>query len=357
MDNGKIRKRQPERTIMVVDDSPVSRQLLEHALSDAGYRACLAEDALQALEMLQHQAVDGFLLDIEMPGMNGIELCRQLRALPAYKMTPILFITGLEEQSSLKDAFAAGGDDFVQKPADPVVLKVRLHGLLQKMDLYNQVVQIRRNLNRYISPRTQKMVEVYSNTGTLPPPQERKLCILFCDIRGFTTLSQEIEPATMFSVLSQQLGNQVDLVYQHGGYVDKFGGDGVMAIFDGPDMVLNGCLCALDIIDSTRESITLQGRQLMPLGIGIHYGSALIGNIGSAEHLDYSVIGTAVNIAARLCGQAKPMSVIASKQVRDMVENFPRIRFTEEKQACLRGVKEPVMIYEMTGNAAPFRVA
>ena len=335
-----------KKSILVVDDDWTSRQILSQMLAHAGYRVFPAESGEQALALAQEQVMDAFLLDIKMPGMGGIELCRRLRASPAFKMTPILFVTAMDEQSNLREAFAAGCDDFITKPVNPIILEARLTGHLQKTEYFNQLERVRRNLNRYISPRTMKMVETYSATGILPPPQEHEVCIFFSDIRGFTALFQEIDPARLFSLLSQHLGAQVDRVYQRGGYIDKFGGDGVMAVFDGADKVVQCCWCALDIMGAAQDQY---GREhALQLGIGMHLGRALIGNIGSAEHLDYTVIGDAVNLAARLCGYAEPASIIVSKVVREAVGEEPGLRFSNERSVSIRGMKHPVTVYTLS---------
>ena len=92
----------------------------------------------------------------------------------------------------------------------------------------------------------------------------------------------------------------------------------------------------------------LEHEKIRQLGIGIHAGRAMIGNIGSTEHLDYSIIGTAVNIAARLCGYAQPMSIIVSKTIRDAIDHDPELRFHSEKQVPIRGLKQPITIYTLS---------
>ncbi len=105
-------------------------------------------------------------------------------------------------------------------------------------------------LDQYLSKRTREVAEVAAQTGLLPSPEQREVVILFTDIRGFTALSEEMEPDRLFSLLNAQLAMQVDLVYKFGGYVDKFGGDGLMAVFDGvKNMAVQSCLCALKIVE------------------------------------------------------------------------------------------------------------
>ena len=173
--------------------------------------------------------------------------------------------------------------------------------------------------------------------------------VCFTDIRGFTALTEEMDVRTLFPIISSALAAQVRLVYEHGGYIDKFGGDGLMAVFDGPDRVRQSCLCAIRIIE--KANVETEHRAMGQLAIGIHSGRAVIGNIGSPEHLDYSVIGTSVNLAARLCGHAEPMSIIVSKAVRDAVSGDSTFDFHSERQVTIRGLKQAVTVYGLAARA------
>jgi adenylate cyclase len=340
-------RRTRKSTVLVTDDSANTRRILALMLERAGFHVEQAESGERTLEMARSRVFNAFLLDLRMPGMGGIEVCRRLRAQHTYRMTPILIVTAVEEKDKLTEAFEAGCDDYIAKPANPVVLEARLRGHLQKLQYLNQLERLRLNLNRYVSPRTLEMVEAFTLGGTLPPPAERLMCILFSDIRGFTALSQAMEPGILFDMVSHQLGAQVRLVYQHGGYIDKFGGDGLMAVFDRDDMARAACRCALAIMDeSMRQADETTAHVLRP-SIGVHLGNALIGNIGSNEHLDYSVIGESVNLAARLCGLAEPMTILVSRAVRDAVLNDPHLRFQEEREELVRGFREVVRIFTL----------
>lgn len=281
-----------------------------------------------------------------MPGLSGIEICERIRSIDRYKITPIICITSMQEEANLEEVFASGATDFISKPANPTVLKARLKAHLQKVKHYNELELSRKYLNRYISSKTQRIVEAYSLTGLLPAPERHKVCIMFTDVRGFTSLSQQIGLETLFEGLSKNLGMQVDSVYEFGGYIDKFAGDGLMAIFEGDDMIENACRCALNIMDTTRRNQSIGEKSAFPLGIGIHHGDVLIGNIGSAEHLDYSVIGEVVNMASRLCSYAEPMHIDVSQQVVNQVQD-PQFSFDVPKYINMKGIEEPVGIYHL----------
>jgi class 3 adenylate cyclase len=334
-------------TILIVDDQATARSLLKRMLEIHGYQVLEAESGEQALELAQNSDVDGIVLDLKMPGIGGIETCRRLRSMPEHRVTPILIVTAMDEHESLAEAFEAGGDDFIAKPIEPVVLQTRLTSHLQRAGLYYQLERVRRNLNRYVSPRTQKMVEQYSETGRLPPPERLEVCVLFTDIRGFTQLAQVIEPERLFHLLSEHLAYQVDLVYRYGGFVDKYAGDGIMAVFEGRDMASRASECAMDIIANASRADMDDRQHLFAVGCGIHQGPVVIGNIGSPDHLDYSVIGESVNLAARLCGYADPMSIIASDSVKAAAQDNRRLHFSGERDVEVKGFKQPIAVFDL----------
>jgi len=337
-----------QSTVLVVDDHDLARAVLTHILESAGYAVMAAENAEQALSMAAETAPDAFIIDVEMPGINGYELCERLRGDSRYRFIPIIMMTAFDQASVLRRAFAAGCDDFFSKPLEPTVVIARLNGQLQKYEIFQQLDRMRRNLARYISPRLRRLIEQSDKPSEQLPPQEREVCILFSDIRGFTALSQTIPPALLFSTISKQLGAQVDVVYRHRGYVDKFGGDGIMAVFDGESMATDACCCALEIMRLAEETAS-SDEPPMPVGIGIHLGTVVEGNIGTGQHLDYSVIGNTVNLAARLCGYARSRDIIVSETVREAVGDDPQLRFVDPQQAHIRGLRNPIALYRLAG--------
>jgi class 3 adenylate cyclase len=337
----------PHNTVLIVDDQSTARQVLGRMLERAGYAVLEADSGERALEVAAGSAVDAVVLDVKMPGIGGIETCRALRATARHKVTPILVVTSMDEHQALADAFAAGCDDFISKPIEAPVLEARLHSHLQRAQLYYQLERVRHNLNRYLSPRTREMAERYAHSGVLPPPQRVEVCVLFTDIRGFTQLSQDMQAERLFALLSSQLAAQVELVYQHGGYVDKYAGDGIMAVFEGDDRTLRGCLCALQIVAQAYQVGVDASEQLFAVGCGMHQGPAVIGNIGSPEHLDYSVIGESINLAARLCGFADPMSIIVSENVQGTLQGDTRLCFCEPRSVAVKGFRQRVAVFEL----------
>jgi class 3 adenylate cyclase len=339
------------KRVLVVDDTGVARMLAADILVAAGIVIVEAETGEQALKQAAQHPIDAFLLDIKLPDMNGIELCRSLRAMEPYRNAPMIFVTAIDQREVLQWAIEAGADDFIQKPLHAMVLRRRLANLLQKAAYLKQVESMSLSLRRYVSPRTEEIARVYATYGKLPAPRRQNACILFSDARGFTEMSPEPEPEALFSMLSSTLAAQVAAVNRHDGYVDKFSGDGVMAVFDAGNMAAKCCACALDILDHSKRFAAQKGMAGIRLGIGIHFGPVVIGNLGSDEYLDYTVVGTTVNLAARLCGLAS-QSIVVSHAVRDAIAEASGFALASERSVVVRGFKDPITVYDLQRPAA-----
>jgi class 3 adenylate cyclase len=342
------------KAVLLADDDRTTRMVLARMLEEDGYRVEQADRGEKCLFMALEKDYDALLIDLNMPTLGGIDLCKRIRNIQRYKNVPVIVITSLDENEKLKEVFDAGATDFINKPVNQVVLHARLKSHLERVVYLREIEKIREYLNRYISAKTQRMVEAYALTGLLPSPELHDVCVMFTDVRGFTAMSQEIDLDELFEKLSRHLGMQVDIVHHFGGYIDKFGGDGLMAIFEGDDKASRACRCALEIVDSLyrvqdqESGLTLQVTGVsLPIGIGIHLGPVLIGNIGSHEHLDYSVIGETVNLASRLCGQADSMVIDVSETVMRAAGEDTTLRFAAPAEISVRGVAEPVRVYKV----------
>jgi class 3 adenylate cyclase len=308
-----------------------------------GYDVVQAESGEQTLALATALHIDIFLIAVEMPRMNGIVLCKEFREIERYREAPIILLAGESGDNALQQALNTGANDFLQKPYTQSTVRARLKIHEQRLEFSLRLERLRKLLQQYLSKRTLAAIESYQP----PAPEERDLAICFTDIRGFTAFSEGTEPARLFSLVSHLLADQVNVIHDYGGYVDKFGGDGVMAVFDGPDMVLQSCLCALNMLESASVKDYAGSEEIRRFGIGINTGLAVVGNIGSPEHLDYSAIGSTVNLAARLCGQAEATSIIVSKAVRDAVGDDPRLKFHNQRQVAIRGFKDPITVYTL----------
>ena len=337
-----------KKRILIIDDVPAIRDLFTRYLNVDGYDVVTAESGEQGLQLAAQSEFDGILLDLNMAGISGIETCRRLRALTNYKFTPILIITAADKNAILSEAFESGCDDFIIKPINQIVLRARLKAHLHRAQLYRQHKRMLDLVNRYVSPKTQGMIEQYVESGEPPRPERREVCVLFTDIRGFTELAQQLEPEELFKLLSEHLAHQAELVYQYGGHVDKYGGDGITAIFEGAQMEQRSCLCAQAIIEHAQDLIVKKQNHLFAVSCGISKGLVVFGDIGSPDHLNYTVIGATVNLAARLCGCAGPVSIIVTENIYETARDEQGFLFLPREDIKIKGLEKPVTIYELT---------
>jgi len=214
--------------------------------------------------------------------------------------------------------------------------------------------QARSMLSRYLAPGLVK--EMLKNPASSQLGGNRAdLTVLFSDIRGFTSLSERLQPEEVVELLNEYLSVMTDLIFRHGGTIDKFSGDGILAFWGAPqcheDDAARALRTALEMRDRLAElEEQWQGRTQAPLeiGVGINTGEALVGNIGSQRRMDYTIIGDTVNLASRLQDLTKeygiPILISGSTQAR-VKEIFP-VSFVDTIQ--VRGRQQPVDLYTVT---------
>ncbi len=213
---------------------------------------------------------------------------------------------------------------------------------------------IRVNFERFFAPGVAARIAA-SREGVGPGGERRAVTLLYSDVRGFTGLAESLPPETVAGLLSEYFAAMVELVFTHGGTLDKFSGDGLLAVWgaplDAPDDA-DRALAAARAMQT--ECATLDARwtgaggPALAIGIGLHHGEAFTGMIGSPRRLDYTVIGDVVNVAARLCDAAGPGEIVLSNAVWRRLSAAPTPAVGEELR--LRGREEPVPIHRMQRN-------
>lgn len=176
----------------------------------------------------------------------------------------------------------------------------------------------------------------------LRSPRNADVCILFTDIRGFTDLSRAIRSDTLFRTVDACIGRQIRIIEHYDGYVDNFTGDGLMAIFEGPQMADNACRCALEVVTRALPAVRYGETALAPIGAGLHRGDVAMGALGCESRRTYTAIGDTVNWAARLTGFARGQDVIISERLRgaltaEIAERFAPVQ-TDQGRADVDAV-------------------
>ena len=217
----------------------------------------------------------------------------------------------------------------------------------------------RAQFQRLLSPNL--VEQIVSGQLTLNQGGARRdVTMLFADIRGFTSMSERHTPEEMVITLNVYFEVMVDVLFRHGGTLDKYVGDEIIGLFGAPvelaDAPLRSVRCALDMMRALEEFNRLridQGREKVSIGIGVNTGSVIAGAIGSSRTLQYTVIGDAVNIAARLCSLAKPGEIIISESTLQLAG--PHILVEPRKAVQVKGKREALPIYAVQGirDSAP----
>ncbi|MFZ5517728.1 MAG: CHASE2 domain-containing protein [Candidatus Zhuqueibacterota bacterium] len=244
----------------------------------------------------------------------------------------------------------------------PLVFPLTCFSLCYVVNIVNKILIEQREKGRYRKTFQQyvarSVVDSMLNSGELPKfGGERKiLTVLFSDIRAFTSYSEKYPPETVVQRLTEYLTAMVDVIFRHRGTLDKFVGDEIMALFGAPYYFANhaehACLTALDMVASLRKiqkSWSEKEMEYFQIGIGINTGKVIVGNLGSIQLFDYTVIGDEVNLGARLEGANKHYSttIIISEATYDQVRDKAIVR--ELDFVRVKGKKRPVKIYELRG--------
>lgn len=324
--------------VLVVDDTAENLQVVSTILRAAQYAVSVARSGQQGLDIAQRTPPDLILLDLVMPGMDGFEACRQLKANAALREIPVIFLTASHEKDDVVKGFELGAVDYVTKPFNAAELLSRVQTHVQLRAARLKLSTLARQLARYLSPQVHEMIfsgerEVRRET------RRRPLTVFFSDIVGFTTRTEAMGDAELATWLNDYLDEMAQVAQRHGGTLDKFIGDAVMVFFGDPgtsgvEEDARRCLrMACDMLAAARRRTT-------EIRIGIHSGECVVGNFGSEEQVNYTIIGTVVNVAARLQSASQPGRILLSDATRNLLG--PAIACELHGPVNLRGIREPV---------------
>jgi len=365
--------------ILVVDDNAANREMLGRRLQREGHRVQLAESGREALEVLRARRVDLVLLDVMMPQVDGYEVLRQLKADETLRDIPVLMISAVDEIESVVRCIELGAEDYLPKPFDPTLLRARIGACLEKKRLRDREAQHLRELadwSRSLEQRVAEQVALVERLGRLKrffSPQlaelivaggtddplkthRREVTVCFLDLRGFTAFAETAEPEEVMGVLREYHAEMGKLILEHEGTLERFTGDGMMIFFNDPVPVSNPGERALRMALAMRERVAElidKWRRLgyeLDLSIGIALGYATIGAIGFEGRWDYGAIGSVTNLAARLCGEAKPGQILVSKRVLALTEGLLEVESAGE--LALKGFHRPIPAFNVLGLKA-----
>jgi adenylate cyclase len=335
--------------ILIVDDNETNRDILATRLATQGYALSQAADGELALEAAAALLPDLILLDVMMPKLDGIEVCRRLKADPALPFMPIILVTAKADTKDVIAGLEAGADEYLTKPIDQMALLARVKSVLRLKQLHDQVLaqsaelkawnsnledrvarqlaEIDRisRLKRFLSPQIAELIMSSGDEHVLGS-HRRNITVLFCDLRGFTAFAETAEPEEVMSVLGEYHAVLGTLVNKYDGTVERFSGDAIMVLFNDPLPCPDPNLRAVKMAMEMRDNVSALGAKWRRLGhelgfgIGIANGYATLGRIGYEGRFDYAAIGTVTNLAARLCDGAQNGQILIDSKVQAAVE-------------------------------------
>jgi class 3 adenylate cyclase/CheY-like chemotaxis protein len=368
--------------LLVVDDDAHNCKLLEAVLAPHGYAVSSAASGHEALDSISAEPPDLVLLDIVMPDLSGYLVCRKLREAPATRALPVIMLTSSGDQDKVS-AIEAGADDFIARPFDQMELLARVRSLLRIKEYHDtiqaqaaelaewngqletrvktQVEELERlgRLRRFLSPQLTEVI-VSTDSESLLQSHRREITVVFCELRGFTNFSENVEPEEVMAVLSEFHRELGQLVFRFEGTLERFAGDAVMIVFNDPlpcsDPPLHAVRMALAMQERMAErsaSWRKRGYELA-LVIGIAVGYATLGRIGFEGRSDYGAVGNVVNVAASLCSEAQGGQILLAPSAFTAVERY--VTAEEVGPLPLRGLQRSTPAYLVMGTSEPENV-
>ena len=349
--------------ILVIDDDPLNRRLLTATLERQGHRASSAEDGKTALAMLAEDRPDVVLLDLVMPGMDGIEVLERIKADDELRHLPVIVISGVDDAESVVRCIEMGAEDFLPKPFDPVILQARVNAGLNRKALHDLEQQrVRSVFARFVPESLVGALLDRTDGGSTIPAESLTGTVLFGDLRGFTPFAESLPVDQVIDVLNHYLSLMTDAILDNGGTLVDYMGDGVMAAFGAPVPVQDHADRAVAAARSmlTEKLPAFNGwlgtsgiEDGFRMGIGINSGPVMSGSVGSERRLEYAVIGDTVNTASRIEGITKqvPHSVLISEGTYTSLRTTDGLVFVDEFEIRGRRVADQALGPRRSGGA------
>ena len=373
--------RTPPR-ILVVDDNPTNLEVLQVRLSAQGYEVVTAVDGEDALRRTRELEPDLVLLDVMMPKLDGISVLKELKADTTLRFIPVILVTAKSDTRDIVDGLEAGGDDYLTKPFEQAALVARVRSLLRIKELHDtvqlqtmklkeqteelislnrslqervekQVAEIGRisRLRRFLAPQVAQMIASSDSPDSMLASHRREVTVLFCDLRGFTAFTETSEPEEVMAVLSEYHESMGELIFKYEGTLERFLGDGIMVIFNDPipypDHTERAVRLALDMRAKVADLAKGWARKghVLGMGIGIASGYATLGQVGFEHRREYTANGSVINLASRLCDEARPGQIVISQGAFAAIEQW--VEASHLGHLSLKGFSRPIDAYEV----------
>ncbi len=362
--------------ILAVDDEPdfefLIRQRFRRQIREGEFAFRFAHHGEEALSALDAEPdIDLLLLDINMPVMDGLTLLSELHE--RQSAVRAIIVSAYGDMANLRTAMNRGAFDFVTKPVDLSDLEITVRkalaniAKLREMDrLRKEAERARNNLSRYFSPNVVALLAAQDEP--LGAGRRETVGVLFADIVGFTQMTEAMPPEAVLEMLREFHARMTAEIFACGGTVDKYIGDAIVAVFGVPSAsskdAANALDCAekmLEALESWNDDRERATGDRLAMGIGIHYGPAVLGDVGSQYSMSFTVIGDTVNTAARLQTLTRTLGtalVVGDPLVTAVKTSCPEVaseiiaRLEDQGEHSLRGRASPVRIWTRRMNGS-----
>ena len=346
--------------VLVVDDDPLNRAILSKGLERDGHVVRTAATGEEALASLRDDSADVVLLDVVMPGMDGVQVLEELKGDASLRDIPVIMVSALDDYDHVVRCIELGAEDYLPKPFDPVLLRARVNAGLARARL-NALERDRvRDVFARFLPETVVDDVLARSDGDLRLGGVRLVgTALFTDLRGFTSFAEATPPDRVVDVLNRYFEEMSSAILDSGGTLLAYLGDGILAVFGAPiaaddhaDRALRAAREMLyERLPRYNDWLRAEGfGEGFEMGIGISSGPFMSGNVGSERRLEYTAIGDTVNTASRLEALTKeqPHAVLVSDSTRTLLLGSEEgLVFVDE--VTLRGKTQGLRLWALAG--------
>lgn len=293
----------------------------------------LSEDnAYAVVNAITRQILIVGLIGFAIAAVGALIFARQLTR-------PILAIGEVAEK--------VGEGDFAARVED-VRARDEIGDLARRINQMITHLGERMELMKFVSHGTMSAIQKAEAEGMERGGERRRISVIFTDIRGYTEFSERVPPEVVIEVLNQYFDVQADIVTEYGGDVDKFIGDALVAVFEGEGMERRAVECAVGITQAMARLLEEHPEHNLHVGIGVASGEVVMGAMGARDRMDFTVLGSTVNLSARLCSKAAPDQVLVDQVTRDAAHGQNEVQFEALEPISLKGYADPVPAFSAT---------
>lgn len=358
-------------TVLIVDDTPTNLEVLQEVLTNANYEVLVAIDGESAIDQIQYARPDIILLDVMMPGMDGFETCRRLKANPETSAIPVIFMTALSETADKVKGFETGAVDYITKP-------FQHSEVLARVKTQITLSTLQKKLEEQVLQRTHKLEKLNAIYRKFLPDQfltflnkqdfvqielgdhvEMEMTVFFADIHGWTTLSEKWDANQNFQFVVDYFSLVGPVIRQKNGFIDQYYGDGIMALF--PTCPDDAHRAAIGMSRVLAQECLNENATIPPIrvGYGLHTGELVLGIVGEMERMQGAVVSDNVNLASRMEGLTRiyGAQIIISESTLNKLHNPHDFRTRYLDSVKVKGRQTRVNVFEVYDADSPETIA